>query len=752
MMEPAVYQGKTLMEYLNLIDDQAEEAMRQQRGELNRTNRRSDNSTNSNNILVPQPIQTQPQLQPENATPPPDNFLWFSEQRNFGSPENNDVVLSDNEHNLIQFNQPTLSHPPTFQSTAFVDTPLSPQSEEVEHLKKSVDLLTVRVSSLNEIIGILEKEFLQLRKGGVPKDQWSSKVVEKWREKVLQLLVERGANELIRVEELKKQNLVMEKIEGEKKDVLAKFLVKERIVQDIEAELDLKKSEEKSMKGTITRLSSLSNHLSTRNQLVSASLRDMYALVNLFCTNWSKKITKLQNGANKFEEYCMRAHYMLGRLQMVQSMWNGRELRWRNAIQQLAEENRTLRGSQQGGVHDANLSNSNDLRVKEREIQRLMAEREFFVKRQQEDSLLLSHRIQEAKDQFQVELAKKDAELEAMKSELQMRVNNSSQEIRKTVILEQEIEGLREELRNSQTEVKNLQKTLVDEKRKAVSETQDVISRGLYEIERERDKISEELNTVKREYAQSVIRGKQVERELNLVREREKREEQEKMDALQESLRVRDAQISRLKKERNMLLNIIKSKENTSDQTPTSFNENAIDEESRPVYKLTSPQNVSPSFSLEPQTVAPETSTPQHTSRPLTPQNQPRHHTTTVLSSSTPTPFTHIPTPAISQQFPFSPISNVKQIEENPSIESLTLHETHPQQTQQNTTSTVSYPQQEKPLSPSAPIPQEPSPNITQKSHENSPPPTPSLSPYWQKLDNLANMTEILLEEEEKML
>ncbi|XP_063966253.1 coiled-coil alpha-helical rod protein 1-like [Lytechinus pictus] len=422
--------------------------------------------------------------------------------------------------------------------------------DEKENIQTTADMLNVRLSSMNEIMAIQEKEMTQVKE--LDHDMTSKRTGEilltKWREKVFALLVQRKSLEIVIKKDASTYQDKLNSIEGQLEGALNKARILEHALADKEAQLQLEKNNVTKVEQELVSVQEVAGMLDRRLQESEACLCRMRDMV-IRCHKHSNGLnTQSKEMDSRLNSHQQRLTFAISRIELLQDL-----LACRDSMQKLKVGGSSLRGCADLSTQTEDHSSIPDSVPTElkTEMERLQKERDSLASRLKEDSAVVQQRI----DDIRKEMMSKTEEYEMKNDQLRARIFDRGKEVES---LEERLGESEKSLTESREETLRLRTDLArsqlvaegasDEKCKLLESQH---TKRLAEMEKR-------LNEARREHAKAVVSLRQLER-------RHAREKERSSEALTSQEEYLTKEISKLKTrlteaeaDRNMLMVTLK--------------------------------------------------------------------------------------------------------------------------------------------------------------------------------------------------
>ncbi|XP_041481852.1 coiled-coil alpha-helical rod protein 1-like [Lytechinus variegatus] len=423
--------------------------------------------------------------------------------------------------------------------------------DERENIQTTADMLNVRLSSMNEIMAIQEKEMAQAKE--MEHDMTSKHTGEillnKWREKVFALLVQRKSLEIVIKKDASTYQDKLNSIEGQLEGALNKVRILEHALADKEAQLQLEKKNVTKVEQELVSVQEVAGMLDRRLQESETCLCRMRDMV-IRCHKHSNGLnTQSKEMESRLNSHQQRLTFAISRIELLQDL-----LARRDSMLKLKVGGSSLRGCADLSTQTEDHSSTQDRAVPmelKAEIERLQKERDSLASRLKEDSAVVQQRI----DDIRKEMMSKTEEYEMENDQLRARIFDRGKEVES---LEERLGESEKSLTESRQETLRLRTDLArsqlvaegasDEKCK-ILESQH--TERLAEMEKR-------LNEARREHAKAVVSLRQLERRHAREKERSSEALSSQEEYLTKEISKLKTRLSEAEADRNMLMVTLK--------------------------------------------------------------------------------------------------------------------------------------------------------------------------------------------------
>nr|XP_054769398.1 coiled-coil alpha-helical rod protein 1-like [Lytechinus pictus] len=407
---------------------------------------------------------------------------------------------------------------------------------EKDNIQTTADMLNVRLSSMNEIMAIQEKEMTQIKE-------------KLWREKVFALLVQRKSLEIVIKKDASTYKDKLNSIEGQLEGALNKARILEHALADKEAQLQLEKKNVTKVEQELVSVQEVAGMLDRRLQESEACLCRMRDMV-IRCHKHSDGLnTQSKEMDSRLNSHQQRLTFAISRIELLQDL-----LARRDSMLKLKVGGSSLRGCADLSTQTEDHSSTQDSAVPmelKAEIERLQKERDSLASRLKEDSAVVQQRI----DDVRKEMMSKTEEYEMKNNQLRARIFDRGKEVKS---LEERLGESEKSLTESRGETLRLRTDLArsqlvaegasDEKCKLLESQH---TKRLAEMEKR-------LNEARREHAKAVVSLRQLERRHAREKERSSEVLTSQEDYLTKEISKLKTRLTEAEADRNMLMVTLK--------------------------------------------------------------------------------------------------------------------------------------------------------------------------------------------------
>ncbi|XP_044532794.1 coiled-coil alpha-helical rod protein 1 isoform X1 [Gracilinanus agilis] len=414
--------------------------------------------------------------------------------------------------------------------------------ETVQHLQEdrdtlcaTLELLQVRVQSLQDILALQEEELGQKVQPTDPLQSEEAKkaqaMLSRWREKVFALMVQLKAQELEHTQHTQKLKGKVAELEGEVASRSQESAILHRSLQDKAAEAGVEKASSKMLQGELIRAQDARLWQQQQTKVAEEHVKLVANAVSS-SHNW------LQNRVAKVEEAVSQLPRLNNRL--------GYATRQIRTIQGLVARKIALAQLHQEQSSPAPLSEEMGL-----ELQQLREERKRLDDELQLSARLIQQEVGRAREQGEAERIRLNEEARQLEQELQ-----KTQESLAEVGIQ--LQAARLSQKESTEEAACLRRELTQQQEAYGRALQDKVAEVETRLREQLSEMERRLNEARREHAKAVVSLRQAQRQA--VRDKERNQELGRLQEeaqREEGVRLRQ-RLQELERDKNLMLATLK--------------------------------------------------------------------------------------------------------------------------------------------------------------------------------------------------
>ncbi|MBN3299902.1 CCHCR protein, partial [Amia calva] len=416
---------------------------------------------------------------------------------------------------------------------------------EKESLKVTVELLTVRLRSLTDILTIQEAEMGD--KSG-PVSEWPSDggaVLRRWREKVFMLLVQLRSQDLeLRGQEGRFRNQICS-LEGGLKRQGQQLSVLQHSLEDRTAELEMERVGSAAVQQELSRARGESLRLEARREEAESAVRQLAEVVVRCRAEFKERETALVLVESRLLNLGQRISFACKRLDTVQGLILRKE-----ALQKLQREEAHRQTQPEPGrlTHE-------ELQA---ELKLVSEERDLLNAELRRTPQLIEGALREARQHFECELRQLSEEL-GCREQAERRAEDERERAEQAQReAELRLEGLQGALQQARDTASALQSELSEQHEQSQRALQEQLSELESGYRQQLRAMEAQLNTARREHTKAVVALRQSSRQTARERERE-----QELQRLQEEHRRKEMEelqrnLREAERDKNLLMTTIR--------------------------------------------------------------------------------------------------------------------------------------------------------------------------------------------------
>ncbi|KAL5010146.1 hypothetical protein ScPMuIL_012451 [Solemya velum] len=406
---------------------------------------------------------------------------------------------------------------------------------ERESLVSSVQLLNIRLSSMNEILSLQEAELSKSQTDITDKSKNGSFLLTRWREKVFALMVQQKSSDM---SSNKCSQNWKEKITDVQNQLISAnnhIDMLSHSLSDKQAQIQMEQNQNLVLNEELTQAQQLAVCLDDKlleNRENADTLRHVSVSIE---ERFRDSLRKLNKYSAVIKTYGHRISFASSRVEMLQGLFARKE-----ALQQMQQQ-------EQDNSSDRENKEREDVTPLTEELERVMLERDNLANKMKADVEMWNDRLFATKCQYEDELTSLKQTVEELELALQEKTRKCSSLDERLESAEKELEECNEQLEECRTELGRQQIALencIEEQRASV---QSEFVDQLAEMERK-------VNDARREHTKAVVSLRQLERQTSRDKERSKEQlnilegdYKKQVHQLQEQVRV-------IESERNLMM------------------------------------------------------------------------------------------------------------------------------------------------------------------------------------------------------
>ncbi|XP_036379078.1 coiled-coil alpha-helical rod protein 1 isoform X1 [Megalops cyprinoides] len=431
----------------------------------------------------------------------------------------------------------------------------SPEGQEVEKLRESlqkletekealqvtVELLTVRLNSLSDILAIQEKEMGEkiLSDPLLKIGSKGSQMLHCWREKVFVLLVQLHLKDIELRGERGKLLTSISTLEQEVKKQTNQAHVLEHSLQDRTAELHLERVGREAVELELAQTLEENGRLKGCSQEALSALKGITEAVQRFGLMFEDKVSMVQAAQRRLNSLTYRLMFAKGRVDTIQGLMMRKEALWKVHEATKQTEPTSERSSYNSLLADLSL---------------VCKERDNLAQELKCTPDLIERAVSEAREQI-------DSELMQLRQALQQSREKALESEAGRTKAEQQLQEAHRDLEEQTSSLNQLHTKLVSQQEQIERALQEKILEKETSFAHQLKEMESQLNTARREHTKAVVALRHLERQAE--RERVRLREVQLLQDEQTQREMQDLQklLQRTDEDRNLLLATVQEKE-----------------------------------------------------------------------------------------------------------------------------------------------------------------------------------------------
>lgn len=419
---------------------------------------------------------------------------------------------------------------------------LKTYESERENQTATIQLLNIRLNSLNEILKLQETELSKAPTSG-DKNKNESLLLTRWREKVFALMVQQKSADILRKKDDNNWKSKMKDLEQKLSSAHNQIEQLTHALSDREAQLNMESNTCNRLQAELTEAQQLALCLDDR---VQENVQSAQCLQEFAASVWSKyqeNLDILNTAMSSVKAYSQRISFASGRLEMLQGLFARREAMLKLQIEKGEIPEKDIK---QKSVEPETVDSSENAYLRH-ELERVTRERDNLAAQIKMDSQTWDSKVLAIRGQVEEEmelLRQAKLDLEEIVKEKAQKCDQLSEKLEtcenELDYANQNIEELKNTLGKQEM---NLEERLEEQRR----EVENQFSDRLADMDRQ-------LNDAKREQAKAVVSLRQLERQMT----REKERFAEQFSTIEEHYKRQvgliQEQLKSVEKERNLMM------------------------------------------------------------------------------------------------------------------------------------------------------------------------------------------------------
>lgn len=453
---------------------------------------------------------------------------------------------------------------------------VEPQGNEAnnkEELNHEVALLNARINALQEIIQIQSQEIqksIESDSNTLYKHNLQASLLQKWREKVFELLVQIKSMDMASKEDNNKAHKKKKELMEQIKTLEYKLSISMQKENDLLARSKLLETKIKFLEITNKKLETLEK-LRSKDKVDSRSIiSSVLDQLTQFSGNFLKKqLDILQKQSSRTEIMQNRLTYATKRIGVIKAMLPTRKKedakpQQKQLIQQVSSSPVDLEVIQQ---------QKQQIDMLKKEIENLTKDRDYLVQCNERHEEKLKEKVDEMVKKMKLEIDNAVSDARSAAEELFSCREEIETKTKECNILSDSLKRAQETLKEELEGIRNIKNQFLQIQRQSQLEREQAIRKIRHESEERYNTLYDEFNILKSEYAKKEAQLKRIERLLTREREEKDKNENEKFDHYEMKLAAKDTEIRTLKREIDALQASLKQYERMRSDTHVTFSE-----------------------------------------------------------------------------------------------------------------------------------------------------------------------------------
>ncbi|ELT93411.1 hypothetical protein CAPTEDRAFT_228459 [Capitella teleta] len=412
--------------------------------------------------------------------------------------------------------------------------------EEKSRFNSTLDLLSVRLKSQQQVINLQEQQITEDKFVKIPNGDAQQCVLTRWRKKVYELSVKQQCSEMVYRDEVAKWNDKMWNLEERLKSAENSKQQLDLMLQDKKAELDIEKNRVTDLEKDVFHAQQVAIDLDDKEQEHLQVVMDLVKTADTLQEKFISLQTAFEQSVNKTKLHDQRLNFANGRLDLLKGQFARRE-----ALLSLERDN------VDANIHEPAERDSDVVAQLQQELDHVTTERNSLNHQLQEDAEKLNMKIREIKAQTADEVVN-------LREQLQLLHERMDESTEKNSELHKKLEATQLENKNLSEYCAELKSTLVEKETSQDEERKIFVAQIEEDCRAVKRDLEQRLSDSKRDHAKAVVQlrqqQRQAEREKERVTTRTKlleEEHQRQIAYLHQTLRALD-------QERNLLMTTIR--------------------------------------------------------------------------------------------------------------------------------------------------------------------------------------------------
>ncbi|XP_013420329.1 coiled-coil alpha-helical rod protein 1 isoform X2 [Lingula anatina] len=379
-----------------------------------------------------------------------------------------------------------------------------------EGLESTLQLLHIRLNSLNEILSIQEKELSKTKGEEISEKKKGANLLTRWREKVFALLVQQKSADIVRKKDEQNWNAKVSAIEQQLQQALSKNQMLVHSISDKEAQLEIERNNLKTTQNALTKAQELALSLDERLQ----QDRDKVEILQQLAQCVQEKMTdmdQMQSGIlGTLKSYGQRISFASGRVEMLQGQFARKEAFLR---MQMSEETEAMKQKTVPEKPPPVDETSGSYGQLCQELERVTRERDSLATQIRKDSELIDQKVGDVRHKY-------EGEIEGLRDRIKLLETSVEDRNQKCHRLSEQLEEAHSGLEEAREAVNKLKTDLARQQLEAEKALKDKQTKDEQQFIEQFTEMERKLNDARREHTKAVVSLRQQERQMSRERQR----------------------------------------------------------------------------------------------------------------------------------------------------------------------------------------------------------------------------------------
>ncbi|XP_077986701.1 coiled-coil alpha-helical rod protein 1-like [Glandiceps talaboti] len=300
-----------------------------------------------------------------------------------------------------------------------------------ENNQSTIQLLNVRLSSVNEILAIQEAEVSKNKSEIVDSScKKTQSLLNKWREKVFSLMVQQKSQDIVSKKDNNNYISQISGLEDELESCQNECAMMQHALTDKDAELQMQISKYKSLQEEFSSVQQIATILDNKLQESEQVLNGMKSFVASVAKRNGDMESTLQAAFTKLSSYEKRIDFACSRIHMLQGLLARKETVWKMRMEELINQ----QPERDEVKTDKTTSPSLEIEQITLELERVTRERDSLAVQIHEDNTIIQQHTQNTKKKVEEERSNVSGKYVEKLAEMEKRVNEVRREHTKAVV------------------------------------------------------------------------------------------------------------------------------------------------------------------------------------------------------------------------------------------------------------------------------------------------------------------------------